>query len=293
MNDDDFDAAFAQAISDDAPPAESAPAESAPAPAPAPAEGTPAPAEGTPAPAEGTPAEGAPAASAETAPAAPAESAPAAPAEPAAPAPAAPAAPAPVPAPQVAPEAPPAPPMVDPYEALSATDKETLAAYAKEYPEIAKAQELHTQVVMGRALQQFALNIAQTLAPIVESVNAYRGETHESAIARAHPDYAALTPDLVNWVNTRPSFVRDAYTQTLQNGGTQAVIELLSEFKEATGRNKTAPAAAPASAPAPVVPNPAAQALAPVTAKRSSPPRGAPDPNDFDGAFAEAAQTLD
>lgn len=292
MDDDDFDAAFAQAISDDAPPAESAPAESAPAPA----EGTPAPApaEGTPAPAEGTPAEGAPAAPAETAPAAPAapaESAPAAPAEPAAPA-----APAPVPAPQVAPEAPPAPPappMVDPYEALSTTDKEALAAYAKEYPEIAKAQELHTQVVMGRALQQFALNIAQTLAPLVESVNAYRGETHESAIARAHPDYAALTPDLVNWVNTRPAFARDAYTQTLQNGGTQAVIELLSEFKEATGRNKTAPAEAPASAPAPVVPNPAAQALAPVTAKRSSPPRGAPDPNDFDGAFAEAAQTLD
>ncbi len=249
--------------------------------------GEPAPIEETPA--EETPAEETPAeeTSAEETPAeeTPAEETPAEPAPiEESPAEAVPAETAPEPAPE---------PVVipDPYDLLTDEDKAALAEYEADYPEIFKAEALRRQVDITRALNAFAGELGKILQPVLATSQQYASVSHEQAIASAHPDYREVTPGLLAWVEKQPGFVKAAYNDVLQNGGTRDVIDLLSAYKQTVGAAQT-PASAPAPAAAPASQQAAAAALAPVGSRRGQVPTGEVDPNDYDAAFAEAAKVV-
>lgn len=277
--DSDFDAAFASAIADDG---GAAPAEAEPA-ATESATSDDATSSATSAPVEGASFEAAPG---ETPPAEPAAAEPAA-AEPEA-----------KPAnqwaePVVEPDATPGEPAVaEPEFQLSAEDQAALQSYQEDFPEIYRAETIRQTAAMQQALGAFSKQLGEFLAPILAQVGQQATQSHEQAIAAAHPDFQTISPALVAWVGEQPPFMRDTFNKVLSEGTTQQVVDLLTHYKRSVGQ--AAPAAV-ASATAPAV-NPATQqaaaALAPVQSGRGAPSSKKADPDDFDGAFAEALSAL-
>jgi len=193
-------------------------------------------------------------------------------------------APAEAPAEEVPAEAP-AAPLQDPYERLSPEDRKVLEDYEAEFPEIHKAESIRQQVAMERAFNAFSTELAKVLSPMLGQYGKTAEERHIGAIAQAHPDYQTITPGIMAWVNKQPQFLKDTYTRVLTDGETRDVIDLIGAYKSL---HSAAPASAASVAPSAA----AAAALAPVATKRSDPPAGKPDENDYDSAFAEAARSL-
>lgn len=126
------------------------------------------------------------------------------------------------------------------------------------------------------------------ITPISKTIEDLGAEAHVKAIHQAHSDFDTVVGLIPEWIKKQPSFKQKAYQQAYDEGSTQDVIDLVKDFKEATGRVQT-------TTPPPPTPKPQASAEEiaagmPVSSKRSSPSgKGAADPNDYDGAFAEAA----
>lgn len=117
-------------------------------------------------------------------------------------------------------------------------------------------------------------------------------EKHFAALHAAHSDYDEVVEKIPAWIKTQPIHVRPVLQQVYDSGDTQDVIDLITDFKKATGT----PAPKPAPIIAPVTPKVKPQDgadLAPVETKRvTTLPKGSPDPNDFDAAWNEAVREL-
>lgn len=318
---DAFNAAFAEALKDDAPapaPAAAGTAQDPPGGEKPPAE-EPAPA-AEPAPATEPPAEEAAAAAVETAAAAAAEPAPAAPA--AAPAGETPEAElvrlraemaalkalAPKQAePAAAPAAEPAPApqkIADPKWYQPTDDEQSrLANFQKDWPDIYEATQVATKQAAYNVAEYIFNQIAKVYNPTLEQF-AQTTQTLQEQIALselrgAHKDYDAIYDNVVAWVNTLPAPFKRGALETMESGTPDEVSQLIQSYKNATGGAAAGtPAATTGSAPAPVptapkttglsaAANKAASKLQVVGSKRTTPTPQA-DANDFDGAWAEA-----
>lgn len=322
-----FDASFGDALAsvDTTAPAATAPAEPAPAPAaaePAPAAAAAAPTEPSPvtpaetppsqvaAPAagEGTPPAAAPAPAAEvpeTPPAAsaadigdPATFAAAVAAAIAASQPPAPAAPAPTPA---APAAD-VPLTLDQF--LTDDDKKTLAAYDKEWGEVATAEAIRRRAELQFMQATMYNQLEKVLAPIVQNMQQSQVTSHFATIRSQHPDFDTVLPGVKEWVAKQPSLYRPALERVLNQGNAGEVVELVGAYKQAVGQTGAVPAvpaslapqapAAPATIPVVQAANTsqpasaaAIAATAAVVSQRSN-NQTAADPSDFETAFREA-----
>ena len=121
-----------------------------------------------------------------------------------------------------------------------------------DFSEEAMAKGIATLVSQG--LTQGFTALRQELAPITAQHQMSEVEKHYGAIYQAHPDADSVveSQELDSWINSKPSFVRDAYRAVLdpQGQGTAAqVIELFDTFKKETGATKAAPAPAPSVDP--------------------------------------------
>ena len=121
-----------------------------------------------------------------------------------------------------------------------------------DFSEGAMAKGIATLVSQG--LTQGFTALRQELAPITMQHQMSEVEKHYGAIYQAHPDADSVveSQELDSWINSKPSFVRDAYRAVLdpQGQGTAAqVIELFDTFKKETGATKAAPAPAPSVDP--------------------------------------------
>lgn len=65
-------------------------------------------------------------------------------------------------------------------------------------------------------------------------------EAHQSAVLAAHPDASSVSQsaELEAWVNAQPFYAQPGIRQVLDAGTTGQVIELISNFKAATGSSK-------------------------------------------------------
>jgi hypothetical protein len=185
--------------------------------------------------------------------------------------------------------------------AYTPEEQAILDNYTKEWDEHARAQELQQKKLkfelvqqLGQALDLFAQQIEQGLAPIVKGHVELQQERHSTSLKGAHPDYEALRPDVQAWIEKQPKYLRVAMKDTYDKGDTSDVIELFTSFKEATGRTQPKPLAPPKDV-APKkdeIPADKVADLAPVTSKRSVVQTGGVDLNDFDAGFAEALANL-
>ncbi|MHB1097929.1 MAG: hypothetical protein ACYCZR_00110 [Burkholderiales bacterium] len=312
-NEDDFDAAFSAAITSidsgaapseadssvtqadadataalSAEPAE--PAESTPAPAAAAAESTPAPAaaaaESTPAPAaaESTPAPAAAAAAAEStpAPAAAAES---------------------TPAPAAAPTAEEADAALleqIPDPVLSPEIEAKLSAFRKDWPDIAEAvdaQAAHAQAQMEARVARLVASVVQgvyaDIAPMAKTYATTEASAFRTAVLDKHNDYDAVYPKLEPWIKSQPAYLQPGMLHAYNAGSAEDVIDLVTRYKSAAGVMPQVPEpTVDVSGGGSQSVSAAAKAaeLAPVQGKRTAPKPAGEDPNDFDSAFAQAAE---
>lgn len=159
--------------------------------------------------------------------------------------------------------------------------------------------------LMARQTQVDTLKYAfsefeRVVSPLQQTVGAYAADDHMAAIYEAHTDYDQVYQPVMDWIEAQPSFLKAAYQNVVQQGTAADVSEMITRFKKETqwqAPASTPPAQAGAATPAPApVARPAelseaakqaAKAMGAVGTKRGT-VQQAIDPNDFDGAWAEA-----
>lgn len=177
----------------------------------------------------------------------------------------------------------------------SEEEKKALAQFQADFPNEYAAMEARFKSVdrnidqrVYKAVQDVLQMVYKDIAPVVQGYSADSVEKHFTTIRNAHKDYDAVIELVPNWIKTQPAYLQEAMQRVYDEGSTKDVIELVNQFKTATGRvaqpDDAGTTNSKTSAPAD------ADDLTPVGTKRTAPaPKGAPDPNDYDGAFAEAA----
>jgi hypothetical protein len=189
---------------------------------------------------------------------------------------------------------------------LAEDAKKKIEEFRTAWPDVAAAfdlQRAHDQQVMSVQFTRMVYKVAQKiyadLAPVVESVATSEQNAFRAHVISKHSDFDAVKPQLGAWIEQQPPYLRDAYKRAHDEGSAEEVVDLVERFKKATGvtpqqqgsspQPNTQPAVAEVKDP--VDPNKAA-ALAPVQTKRTAPSTKGIDTNDFDGAFAEAAEAI-
>ena len=186
-------------------------------------------------------------------------------------------------------------------------EKKVIESYAKEWDDHDRAWTIRekklTHDLTARLSHQFTQalgtvlqQIEQGLAPVIQSQVESAEERHFSAIRKAHSDFDAVKPEVQAWIKTQPKYLQPHLQKTYDEGETDDVIELVTNFKTATGRPQPqVPGAQPSSKGAApkkdAVPTHKAAELAPVDSKRTSVEAGssgAKDMADYDGGFEEA-----
>ena len=177
---------------------------------------------------------------------------------------------------------------------LSQDEEASMAAYAKDWPDHAKAMEIHEKILLANVEKVVAGILNPLFAKIPELEKSVQGIVGNSAVevlAKAHPDWSTLVPEVEKWIPSLPKYLQNAANQTLDSGSSADMIELLNDFKEATGRIK--PVEEKKEEKKEVVNpanNPRIQSMASTKSSRTSVTASA-DPNDFDGAFEEFLKT--
>jgi len=192
-------------------------------------------------------------------------------------------------------------------EQFTDADQEVLARTAEDFPDVAKAFEIRERVLLAKIenllsgkLGQLTSQFEQRLAPVLPVVQDYAQSAFSLAITKVHPDAYQILPQVEAWVGTQPKFIQDRMNTILDGGYKGAIedtIELFSVFKKANvveGAHSDDQAkleadnAAKAAAEADREKKLKAQegVRSRQTAQKSS-----IDENDFEGAFALAANS--
>lgn len=179
------------------------------------------------------------------------------------------------------------------------TDDEQVALqeYEKEWPDVARGESLKRRAEYRQLVDYVFNEISNHIAPMMQAVHSLSERTHLQDLQSAVGDYDVVRDDVVNWVDTQPAYLQDAYKRVITNGTVDEVADLITRYKAETGRVQQ-PQQPAAARPArkketelPATTKQAAASLAPVSSKRSVVPQG-DDPNDFESAFAAFAGKL-
>jgi hypothetical protein len=210
----------------------------------------------------------------------------------------------------VAPVAPVAPaPVVEtpaPPPIYTADEQATLTKYQEDWPDVVKGEALTRRAEYQGLINHVFESLRPTIEALQESAQKNSSRTQYSDLVALVPDYQQVREPTLAWIETQPGFLKKAYQDVAANGSAQDVAHLIERFKKETDYVPASgagapgapvvPAAEPAAAAARTVPPvraalPAAAAAAATSLKvvksGRTEPTTAPDPNDFDAAFAE------
>ena len=190
---------------------------------------------------------------------------------------------------------------------LEVSEDETaaIAALEKDWPEAHKAVNSILRQREHGIKKLFTDTLREVIAHVYKDIGALQGsavsseeDRHFSALSRANPDLDELIPPgkedegpLKQWVDSQPSIYKGALTRVYNEGTTAEMLELISTYRQATGKmtpGADPDAAAKAKEEAEVEKARKAAGLAPVPSKRTTVRTAQPDPNNFDAAFEEA-----
>lgn len=171
-------------------------------------------------------------------------------------------------------------------------------------PEVADAIERRERFIredlearFSRTLYKVLHKVYSDMAPIAQSASRVEQNSFRSFVLEKHRDFDTVKPGLAAWIDTQPSYLRDTFKRVHDEGTAEEVVDLVTRFKAATGVKPEVPSPSPqsptpATAATPTPTNPKAEALAPVTSKRTTPQPKGEDHEDYEGAFAEAVSLL-
>jgi hypothetical protein len=179
-----------------------------------------------------------------------------------------------------------------------------LQTFYQEWPDVAKAAEVMARGMVVNAMRSMYADMAGTLAPYLQMVNAMADQNQLQELTTKVPDYDVVADQLISWVDVQPAYLQPAYRHVIEQGTSTEVVDLIERFKRDTGAVGQSQQQAQQGAGGrtqPTVParNPtelssaakqAAAKLAPISSKRANASTAAPV--DFDAAFAEFAKTI-
>ena len=184
--------------------------------------------------------------------------------------------------------------------ALTEAEKAARKAWEEDGEPMTKvAFDSYIRETEHRVQNQMITGLANTLSlidkqvkPIAESNRQRDFKEHMTALKGAVPKLDEIKPKLQAWIKTQPPALREAYQGVYDGGSVEDVVGLVGTFERATGQ---APAPskertdAPAKETAPPARNSRAESMVSVRTERTKPSdQATDDPNDFDGAFADA-----
>lgn len=167
-----------------------------------------------------------------------------------------------------------------------------LENYTKDFPDVAKAEALIRRGEYQTIVQYVFQEITKELKPLAQQLRSLSERTQLGDIQAAVPDYNDLREKVIEWAGKQPAYLQPAYNHVIQNGTVDEVKDLIERYRTASGI-KIVPeqVAEKTETELPAATKKAAAALAPVSSKRTA-VVSTSSPDDFDGAFAEAAKTL-
>jgi len=189
---------------------------------------------------------------------------------------------------------------ISPYEP-TAEEKAAMEDFKKNFPTEHAAMESRLKAekrVVNRqvydAVQAAMTRVYADFTPLAQGYAADSEAAHFEKLRAAHTDYDTVVDLVPAWIKKQPAYLQTAYQSAYDGGSTQEVIDLVTRFKTDTGRVTPA-----VTTTAVVTPEPARKGATkeeiesglPVNTRRAAPnTKGAPDANDYDGAFDEAAK---
>lgn len=176
----------------------------------------------------------------------------------------------------------------DPLEELSAEEKQALSQFGEDWPDVNNAMGIHSKVFTGRvALLMHAYNqhVMAQISELRNMVAQVTGTIVNTTLQNNVPDYNQLRTDVAAWVAQIPDAFRPPYQQALDSGDPVKFLSLVEQYQK-SATTMTPPTQTPPSSRQ-VRPPPSGAHLAPVSERRGAMATVA-DPNDEDGAFAEA-----
>ena len=181
-------------------------------------------------------------------------------------------------------------PEVAPTPLLSEEETKFLQEYDADWPDISKAEAIKRKVEIRQAVEYVFAQMQQAMNPLMDKFRETEYNQHEAALLAAHNDYNEVKDDVISWVGQQQGVRGKLFGEVVKAGTVDEISELVTIWKEATGKTKPQVSGA-ASTPVPTEPpakaKQAAQKLSVVSSKRTSVP-AVSDPNDFDSAWSDA-----
>ena len=177
----------------------------------------------------------------------------------------------------------------------SEDERQFLADYEKDWPDVAKAEALRRRSEYRELVNYVFTEVAKVLRPQIETVQAMSEMTHLQQLQTQVSDYDDVRDKVIDWAQKQPPYLQSAYKHVIEQGTVDEVADLIDRYRRDTGTS--AAPAAPKPAPRkvetelPSATKQAAAALAPVSSKRSAVIAG-DDPNDFESAFSSFASKM-
>lgn len=191
---------------------------------------------------------------------------------------------------------------------LTDEQKAVLKAFEETNPEAAAVLKLQMEhqgktmaVQFTKALATVVARVQDMAGPLQQQADRYAYNEHMATLRAKHEDYDAIIAtsndkkksDLETWIDTQPTFLQTAMKSVYTGGTTAEMLDLVEQFKTATGRTvqpKVQDATDQEAAKIAAKKKAAIDALKPVGgSKRTTPQIRGVDTTDFDGAFAEFA----
>lgn len=128
-------------------------------------------------------------------------------------------------------------------ESLTLTDeeKEEMARYEQDFDVVSAMEAKKRKIDLSKLRKEFqetlktSLNgIVSQLTPVLESVHKSDQERHFASIRGAHEDFEVYrdSGEIVSWIESKPAYIQRALKETYDNGTTQDIIDLISDFKQ-------------------------------------------------------------
>lgn len=177
----------------------------------------------------------------------------------------------------------------EPEPAYTAEEQAFLEEYENEWADVSKAEALKRRTEYRELMQYMFNEVAAVLRPMTQDLQALSQERQKAQYRAAIPEYDDLQESLVSWAESQPAYLREAYQYVMKNGSPEDVADLVERYKKETESNTVVESPKQKATELPTPAKKAAQALAPVSSKRSSVVAAEPDKNDFEGAFDKFA----
>ena len=96
----------------------------------------------------------------------------------------------------------------------------------------------------ARTVASMTQKVYEDFAPFMQAAAASATKSFRAHVLEQHPDFDTIKPQLSGWIAKQPAYLRDAYTRVYNEGNAEEVADLATRFKEATGVKPQAPSPA-------------------------------------------------